>query len=185
MKALFVLAGILFLSLSALAEGSQPRSLYANIFLLNPEMRYERDSSQQMLDRRPLNFAAGARKGSSTFILEYATYSEFTGNTTLSIDRDHKEYVFWWKENLMNLEFVDFFVSVGLGAYEEKVTTKLIGNSDAVDSSGMQVMGGTSAGLQSKIAGYVLLSVEGRLFAGKNFDPNPQASLLARLGVEF
>jgi hypothetical protein len=189
MKSLIVVFGLLITSVSALAQAPQPskktRSIYANLNPLNLEMRYERDSSQHMVDRRPLNLSAGLRKGSSTWLFEYVTFSETTGNATLSIDRQHREYMFWWKENLINLELVDFYVSAGLGAYDEKVTTKLAGSSDAVDTSGLQMMGGASGGVQTKVAGYFLLSLEARILAGKNFDPNPQTSLLARLGIEF
>jgi len=187
MKSLITVIGLLLISVSALAQAPKapPRSLFANINLINPEMRYERDSSQHMTDRRPLNLSAGLRKGSSTWLFEYVSFAETTGNATLSIDRQHREYTFWWKENLINLELLDFYLSAGLGAYDEKVTTKLAGSSDAVDSSGLQMMGGGSGGVQTKIAGYFLASIEARILAGKNFDPNPQASLLLRLGIEF
>ena len=85
----------------------------------------------------------------------------------------------------MNLRFVDLFVAGGLGFYEEKVTTSLLSSGSITDSSGLQGLGGASAGIQTMILRYVLCSLEGRLIAGKNFDPNPQADLLLRVGVEF
>lgn len=156
-----------------------------DIFPLNGELRYERDPAQQMVDRRPLNLAFGVRKSATTVLFEYSRFSETTGNDTLSLDRTHEEYVFWWKQNLLTYEVVDFFITGGAGVYNETVKTNLAGAESSTDSSGLQIMGGASGGLQTLIAHYVLVSFEGRLIAGKNFDPNPQPSLLLRVGVEF
>jgi hypothetical protein len=185
MRGLSIILATLFFSLVAEAAETKALPWHLDFFPLNGEYRYERDSSQQLVDRRPLNLAFGARKGASTFIFEYSSFKELTGNVTLSIDRQHQEYSFWWKENLINLEFVDFFVSGALGGYEEKATTTLAGSGSATDTSGFQPLGGVSAGIHTLMFRYVLFSFEGRLIAGKNFDPNPQVSLLARLGVEY
>ncbi|HEY8269761.1 MAG TPA: hypothetical protein VIG33_02655, partial [Pseudobdellovibrionaceae bacterium] len=151
----------------------------------NLEFRYERDASQQTVDRRPKNFAIGAGTVASTILFEYSAFNENTGNKTLSLARTHQEYSFWWKEKFMNLEFLDAFFSGGVGGYEEKVTTTLSGAGSATDSSGLQALAGASVGLQSLMFNYVLVSIEGRLIAGKNFDPNPQGGILLRLGAEF
>lgn len=156
-----------------------------NIFPLNGELRYERDATQQMVDRRPLNFAVGLRKGPSTLLFEYSKFNEKTGNATLSLDRGHEEFLLWWKQNILNFAMLDLFIAGGAGAYTEKVTTTLAGSGSSEDSSGLQMMGGASAGVQSLLFHYVLVSFEGRLMAGKNFDPNPQPGALLRLGVEF
>lgn len=185
MKFLLLMTGILLGTAIGQAAEVKSSPWRFDIFPLNLEMRYERDSSQQMIDRRPLNFAIGLRKSSSTILLEYSSFSESTGNTTLAIDRDHSEYLLWWKENLINFELLDFYVTVGAGGYEEKVSTQLAGAGAVTDSSGLQFVGGGSAGIQSMLAGMVLVNAEARLIAGKNFDPNPQASLLIRIGVEF
>lgn len=181
MRSLLFALGILLVAKTAGAE----TPWRVNIFPLNAEVRYERDSSQQMVDRQPVNFAFGVRQGPSTVLFEYSKFNETTGNATLSLDRSHEEYIFWWKQNILNTELVDFFISGGAGAYTEKVTTTLSGSGSTTDSSGLQPVGGASAGVHSVILKYVLISFEGRLMAGKNFDPNPQAGMLLRLGVEF
>jgi hypothetical protein len=156
-----------------------------DIFPLNGELRWERDSTQQMVDRHPFGLAFGVRKGPSTVLFEYSKFDEKTGNATLALDRSHEEFLFWWKQNIMNFERVDFFISGGAGAYSEKVVTTLAGSGSAEDSTGLQMMGGVSGGVQSLLFRYVLVSFEGRLMAGKNFDPNPQPGMLLRVGVEF
>lgn len=181
MRSLLFVLGILLVTAPAGAE----TPWRVNIFPLNSEIRYERDSTQQMVDRRLVNFSFGVRQGPSTVLFEYSQFAEKTGNATLSLDRRHEEYLFWWKQNILNFELVDFFISAGGGAYAEKVTTTLSGSGTITDSGGLQLMGGASAGVHSVILKYVLVSFEGRLMAGKNFDPNPQAGMLLRLGVEF
>ncbi len=185
MKFLFGIMTVLFFGFVSKAAEQKTSPWHVNLLPLNGEYRYERDSSQQTVDRSPISLAAGARKGTSTILFEYSAFTEKTGNSTLSIDRSHQEYSFWLKENFMSFESVDFFIGGGLGAYEEKVTTTLAGSGSATDTSGLQIMGGTCAGVRTLVFRYVLLSFEGRLIAGKSFDPNPQVSLLARLGVEF
>ncbi|WP_413288943.1 hypothetical protein [Bdellovibrio sp. HCB337] len=186
MRSLFLmLAMLLSTAVSHAAEVKSSSPWRFDIYPLNLELRYERDASQQLVDRRPLNFAVGVRRDSSTVLLEYSSFTEKTGNATLAIDREHTEYLVWWKENLINMEVVDFYITAGAGAYQEEVTTSLSGSANTTDSSGFQMMGGGSGGAQTMIADLVLINIEARLMIGKNFDPNPQASLLVRLGVEF
>lgn len=189
MKFLMLMVAGFFVSQGAMAKGAisveQPRAWRVHLFVLNAEMRFERDSNQQILDRRPLNFAGGVSRGNSNYSMEYASFSEKTGNATLSIDRGHQEFSFWWKENLIHFEMAELFLGAGVGAYQEKVTTRLIGNKDVTDSGDLQEMAGLSAGVQRKFAGYILVSLEGRALLGRNMDPNPQGSVVARLGVEF
>lgn len=156
-----------------------------DIFPLNGEVRWERDATQQMVDRHPFGLAFGVRKGPSTVLFEYSKFDEKTGNATLALDRSHEEFLFWWKQNIMNFEMLDLFIAGAAGGYTEKVTTTLAGSGSSDDSTGLQMMGGVSAGVQSVLFRYVLVSFEGRLMAGKNFDPNPQPGMLLRLGVEF
>lgn len=190
MKFSIALLTVLFLGLNAGASESRTALTKAArwhaVFLpFAGELRYERNGSQQIVDRQPRNLAIGAGRGASDFLFEYATFSENTGNATLSIERTHQEYSFWWKENIINMEIMDCFVSGGVGGYEEKVTTRFAGVGSATDTSGLQGLVGASVGLQSLLFRYVLLSLEGRFLAGRNFDPNPQGSILLRLGVEF
>lgn len=184
MRLLIYLLGVLFSGTIVCAAPEAGTRWHGNVFLYNPEIRYERDSVQQVVNRSPLNFALGARKNATTFLLEYSAFEDKSGNSTLSVERQHREYVLWWKENLMNLELVDFFASLGMGAYEEKTITRLSGSS-ATDNTGAQFMGGLSAGMQSMFVKYILVSAEGRILAGQNFDPNPQLGFVLRFGVEF
>lgn len=182
-------AAIFFLLLGfAQAQAAEKAAVtpwHYDVFPLNGEVRWERDATQQMVDRHPFGLAFGVRKGPSTVLFEYSKFDEKTGNATLALDRSHEEFLFWWKQNIMNFEMLDLFIAGAVGGYTEKVTTTLAGSGSSEDTTGLQMMGGVSAGVQSLIFRYVLVSFEGRLMAGKNFDPNPQPGMLLRLGVEF
>ncbi len=186
MKA-FVVAILVMLGVAhAQAAASTPAVPWRyDIFPLNGEIRWERDATQQMVDRHPFGLAFGVRKGPSTVLFEYSKFDEKTGNAALALDRSHEEFLFWWKQNLINFEMLDLFAAGAAGGYTEKVTTTLAGSGSSEDSTGLQMMGGVSAGAQSLLFRYVLVSFEGRVMAGKNFDPNPQLGMLLRLGVEF
>ncbi|MGZ3744334.1 MAG: hypothetical protein ACXVB1_10995 [Pseudobdellovibrionaceae bacterium] len=184
---LFIFIGAMFCGQGGVA--AEPKidlePWHVEVLPLGLEFRFEREESQQMADRRPLNLALGGRKGSSSLLFEYSSFTETTGNVTLSLERTHQEYSFWWKEKFMDFEFMEAFFSAGLGGYEEKLTTSLAMSGSTTDTSALQALGGAGAGLQTLVFKYVLLSIEGRFIAGKNFDPNPQASFLLRLGGEF
>lgn len=183
---LFFVVGLLFSG--AVAQAAAPTSAtpwHFDFFPWNSEIRYDRNASQQMQDRRLLNLALGAGKGPSTVIFEYSKFNEKTGNSTLSVDRIHEEYLFWWKQNALEYEQVSLFASVGAGAYAEKVVTSLAGSGSTTDKGRLEVAGGLGAGLQTLVFRYVLVSLEGRLVAGKNLDPNPQPGAVLRVGLEF
>jgi hypothetical protein len=185
MRVLLIVLGVFLFGFGAQAAESEDSPWHVDFLPLTVELRYERDSTQQTTDRRPVNLALGIRKGASTILFEYSSFTEETGNATLFIARKHQEYSFWWKESLMNFELLDFFISGGLGGYQEKVTTTLAGSGSATDTNGFLAMGGAGAGIQTLIFRNIILSLEGRFIAGQNFDPNPQADLLVRVGVEF
>jgi len=188
MRSLLLAFALVLGSFSAIAaEDTKPAPeipFHYDFFFYNPEIRYERDTSQQMVSRQPLNLALGLRRANSTWIFEYSRMSTDSGNSTLSISRRHQEYSLWWNQNVWNFELVNFFASVGVGGYQEDVTTALNGASTK-DSGAMELMGGSSAGIKSLLWHHLIISLEGRLLAGQDFDPNPQASILLRFGAEF
>ena len=151
---------------------------------LNPELRYERDANQQMSLRQPLGVGFGARKEKATFILDTSYDTERSGNQTLSIDRSHYRVGFWLNYELYQFEQCNFFAGVGAGPFLETVKTTLNGVS-TFDTGEIQPFGGAALGLRGFVFSRLVLSAEGRLLVGHNFDPNPQLGLLLRIGAEF
>jgi hypothetical protein len=194
---LFALS-FLLMSSSLLAASTQPPVANAKVsvfqeieaaplkfqIFLGPEARYERDSTQQLVFRSPFNFGLGLRKGRASLAAEYTKFTESSGNNTLSIDRTHEEYVLWGNYSFADFDIISFYASLGLGAYQESVTTILMGSS-ATDNGNMTFMGGTGVGGKLLLAQHFMISLEGRVLAGQNFDPNPQLGILLRFGAEF
>ncbi len=184
---------IFFFSTMGWAQtSSSPSSLRA--YLLNPEMRFERASSQEMLDRKPLNIALGYQGQKFSILTEYARFEEDTGNATSSIDRTHQDVVVWFRYHFFNqtdkktLGATTLFAGAGAGAYEEEVVTTLMGLS-RTDKTPMKFMSGFVVGAEFSILmnphfGFVI-GAEGRGLLASDFDPNPVWSALLRLGIQI
>ncbi len=76
------------------------------------------------------------------------------------------------------------YLRMGLGGYEESVTTALLGLSSSA-SSRVYMTGFGGFGLRFNIAKALFTAVEGRMIFGENLNPLPSMSFMARLGWEF
>lgn len=150
----------------------------------NSEIRYEREASQQMAARRPLNLGVGVRKAESSLIFEYSRFTEESGNTVTPIERVHQEYVLWLNYNLHQFYQWNLFAALGAGVYQDRVKTTLMDIS-TTDKGELQAMGGAGAGLKILLWEHLILSAEGRMYMGQNFDPDLQLGALLRIGAEF
>ncbi|MGZ3775001.1 MAG: hypothetical protein ACXVCY_14020 [Pseudobdellovibrionaceae bacterium] len=189
MKYFFFVFAFLF-SLLSRAENAGVDSL--RFYLLNPEMRFERDGSQELVDRKPLNIAFEYSRKKISLALEYSRFQEDTGNLTSALQRIHQDYLLWLKYRFWDYtdrEFTaDIFAGGGAGAYEESVTTSLLGNS-RTDRSGLKFLSGLVAGgeIVRKVSGNfsLLVGLDGRALISSDFDPNPIWSAVLRFGLQF
>lgn len=196
MRALLAFFIILF-SVGSFAQESrlkikpaEPASLL-KFYPLDFEMRYEKGSDLEWVERKPLNFAVAFQVKQFDFVMEYASFSQSSGNATLSIDRDHKEVLAWGRWHFVDKNYsesrVSLYGGLGFGGYEEEVTTSTPGSSQA-DKGGMKFMSGLSAGVEMQVPftgtsfGFVG-AVEGRLLTSADFEPNPLGSGVLRLGL--
>lgn len=159
------------------------------LYLLDFEMRYEKGSDLEWAERKPLNFAVAVQLKKFDFVMEYAQFTQSSGNATLGIDRKHQEILAWGRWHFLDKKFsetrVSLYGGLGVGGYEEEVTTSTPGSSQT-DKGGMKWMSGASAGVEAQIPmtdslGFVG-ALEGRLFTAADFEPNPLGSGVLRLG---
>ncbi|WP_374075450.1 hypothetical protein [Bdellovibrio bacteriovorus] len=200
MRSLILLFVLLFAGLAqaqvsrAKMPSFRDESNSLKIFLLNPEMRYERADSQEMVDRKPLNFAVALQMRKISVLMEYARFEEDTGNGTSSLERTHQDVVMWGRYHFFNGTNGDqsvestLFAGAGAGLYEDEVTTNLMGQS-RTDKSNTKFMSGVVAGGEvsvnvTKDFG-VLAALEGRALFASDFDPNPVWSAVLRLGFQL
>ncbi|MFM6930022.1 MAG: hypothetical protein ACKOX6_16240 [Bdellovibrio sp.] len=195
----FVILSFLFLSLSVHAQelrmkqpqpAPEPHQLH--FYLLDIEMRYEKDAADEWVDRKPMNFGIAYRAPRWSLLFEYAQFTEASGNSTLSIDRTHEEMLFWGRWHLWSMKAQRTQVSVygagGAGVYQENVKTALNGSSET-NTTGYKVMTGLAAGadmsyLFTRSFG-VVAALEGRGLIASEFDPNPTWSAVVRTGILF
>lgn len=183
--AAFYFLGLFWLSW---AQASSALELYP----YNLETRYERAESQQIEARRPFSFSLAYVHGRSKVLFDYSRFSEKTGNSVSSIDREHHEYVIWYQYSWFQRAHSDFawgiYNGIGAGTYEEQITTSFNGDS-RLDRSGYKFLSSLSMGIKGAFAfnpKYALVgSLEGRVLLATDFDPNPNFGAILRLGLNI
>ncbi len=172
----------------------QPVFSEIGVHVFNPEFRLERGSSQDLEIRTPLNVALSYVGTRGSVLVEYSKFTETSGNVTSSIDRDHQEMMAWGRYHLVQtgsvkeLKVFRIHAGVGLGGYEEEVTTTLMGDS-RTDKAAMKFMSGLELGADMVL--YVndrfgfSVGAEARGLFAADFNPNPTWSGVVRLGLIF
>lgn len=188
MKFFYMIFGIFF---SVVVHAQNTALNTARIFVMNPEMRFERADSQEILDRKPLNFSVAYKRINLSVGLEYSRFQESTGNSTSNIERIHQDYLLWFKYHFLQVAkretSANLFAGAGAGCYDESVTTSFMSTA-RTDKNGFKFTSGLAVGgeIVRTINQYfdLLFAVEGRtLFSAEN-DPNPLWSGVLRFGIQ-
>jgi hypothetical protein len=168
-------------------------------YFFNPEIRYERASTQEYIQRKPTTYAFALRRDNVSGIFEYSSFSEGSGNETLYISRQHRDYLIVGRYHFLkfnnkvmpNQNFSGgIYAGIGLGQYTETVSTKLSGvtttNSDG-DSRNIEQVASIGADTAFKLNSNFSFIAAGemRFLFSKDADPNPQPCVLLRLGLQF
>lgn len=164
----------------------------ARVYIVNPEIRFERDSSQEIAAQNPLGFALEYKRNDVGLALEYARFQENSGNATSSLERIHQDYLLWLKFHFFgftNREVqLSLFAGPGVGTYQESVNTSFMGAS-RTDHGGYKFMSGLVAGGELvRIVNQsfsILMALEGRALISSEFEPNPILSGVLRFGVQI
>lgn len=163
-----------------------------HLYFLNPEMRYEKGNSQELVDRKPVNTAVAYRFKNVSALVEYTHFDEQTGNETSMIERNHKDLSLWLRAHFFTAQNhaikTSLFGGLGVGSYEEEVQTTLLGVSQTDRSSAKPfaglVVGAEMAFSVTEYFGF-LVGAEARSLAAPDFTPNPLWSAVLRLGLQF
>lgn len=159
-------------------------------FLINPELRYERSNSQELVDRKPKNFAIAYKVYENSFLAEYSQFDEMTGNATSSLSRHHQDFSILYRNHFLESQSgvltFSMYWGAGAGLYQDEMTTTLLGLS-RVDKSNPRLMGALSFGSDLKYGlsrnMELAMAAEGRSQIASDFDPNPVWSAIVRLGL--
>lgn len=162
---------------------STTESQYHFMLGYGSEYRPERDVEKNYSQHYFTNYAAGIGKGHWTFIFEKSQFKESSGNSTLNLERSYQDYLLIARYYAYSAGVFSAFGNVGVGAYQESVTTNFSGQS--ITSNGKHKLLTTGGmGIQANLSIF-FTSLEARLLFGDELDQQASLSGIARLGLWF
>lgn len=180
----------LFLLLSTTLSWAQARTATRSPsvkFRISPfaaEKRLETSTDPVLVSREPRHFSAGLRWSRHLFSLEYSQFEEKTGNETYRLEREFRDLLGWYRFTWLQKKMFRGTIGAGLGFSQEEVTTYFYELKNH-SGSGSNWATGFALGVEWEPISFLVLSLDGRLMAGPNLDPNPHPGVLARLSVQF
>lgn len=196
MKSLIALL-VFSISISAVAQTGKPVKPASpvsrwTLFLVNPELRYERSGSQEIVNRSPFNLGFAYQLGKYSLLTEFSKFKEESGNSTSSLERTHEDLSLWARYHFFKSgdksSSTNVYISGGLGGFRETVTTTLMGAS-RTDTSETKLVSGLGIGGEFNYSFKkdidLIAAAEARSLMGQGYDPNPMWSAVIRLGIQF
>jgi hypothetical protein len=129
------------------------------------------------------NYAIGLGFDKFVFILEESQRNESSGNSTLNVAYQMRDYLLWVQKRVLTTRYFAPFLTGGIGAYKEATVTKLSGISTS-DESRLKLLTGVGLGIALDIP-YLWFSMEARALFGDELDQQPTLSALVRIGLWF
>jgi hypothetical protein len=144
------------------------------------EQRSERDIGGSFGGQALTSFGLGAGYGPILGVLERSAFKESSGNSTLAVNREYEETLLWlfWRSAAWK-GFVPYFGG-GLGVYQDRVETLLMGSS-LTSESPQFLLSGAALGVQWVLPS-IWFSLEARIFSGEELRPPMMSGALLRLG---
>lgn len=181
MKTLALWIFILGFATSALALDEFPLSPWLTYGI---ESRWEKTSTQDIVGRNLNPFAVGASWGHFILYYEYGSFTDLTGNTALSVNRKFVNHLLAVNYRNDDWGFSEYFIpylGMGLGTQKETLDTTLLAQT-TTDTSRDYLLSEFHTGVQWNYTKLLWFSLEARLLFGEKTEPNPQVSVLGRLG---
>lgn len=163
---------------------SQAMAMNISIFPLNAEQRFIENQNKEMHFVNSTNLAVELTQDLHQMLIERSEFKEHSGNSTLNFDEKNEEYhlsylhqVYRWS-SLYSLHF-----GLGLGQYNSSVKTNYLNTSSEENSGNTLLASGlTSVQIQYQ---YFHGQFDFKLIQAKDYNPQPQASLILRMGLRF
>lgn len=180
------------LMVSILSFMGEARAGIFRAYLLNPEIRYDRGSNQDLEMRKPFNISVGYQFKRWSALLEYSRFDDSSQVGNYYIERQHQEVMLWARYHCFAWTFggdqqtVQGYVGFGAGGFRETVYT-VFQSEGRKDSGGIPFMSGVATGVEYslRLDKEILLTaaLEGRTLVAADFDPNPVWGAVLRLGL--
>lgn len=176
--------GLLGLSLGLFLAFSPPASADSDVIAMmgyGLDARAERDQNQNTLARgwHSVIFGAGYKPWMLSF--EYSTFSESSGNDTLSVARKTETALLWFHMHTQDEWAFRPYIGVGLGGYREGTDSTFYMENREDQSAWTEHVAG-SMGLRWAQVAPLWVSLEGRIHSNRYLDPSPMLSALLRIG---
>ncbi len=164
-------------------------SQYFDILPLQLQLRYEDSANQaiEVIQYRTLGIAIQ----SSVYRLgfEYSRNESETGNSSLSVRTDLKEYALTASYRLLQFAVpekhrsLDFLLGGVIGTTQTEVYTQLL-NNPSTSKSGSNLVYGVTASALGRIQ-YFIIETEFKILTSKNFSPQVVPAAQLKLGVSI
>lgn len=148
------------------------------------EQRFESTTDPVMSGRAPWHLSFGIVFDRSITTIEYSTFQQKTGNDTFNVDRKFQDLLAWYRYMLISKNNFRVVGGFGLGFYQEEIESHFYESTD-FSTSGTKWAAATAVGIEYDFEPHLGISLDGRLMAGQNLDPNPQPSILTRFYFQF
>lgn len=145
------------------------------------DARAERDQNQNTLARgwHSVVFGAGYKPWMLSF--EYSTFTESSGNETLSVSRKTETALLWFQWHTTDDWYFKPYIGMGLGGYREGTDSTFYSDIRADQSAWTDHLSG-ALGLRWAQVTPMWVSLEGRIHSNRYLDPSPMLSALLRIG---
>lgn len=177
---MFFLALLVGLSPSLSAVASENNHFTA-VMGYGLDARAERDQGQNTLTRSWHSLMFGAGLDNWLGIFEYSTFTEASGNSTLSVSRKSETALIWAQFHAKDMGLFDPYIGIGFGGYRDSTESTLY-EQVRQDQSAWTEHVGAALGVRWSAISPIWVSIEGRIHSNKYLDPSPMLSALLRIG---
>lgn len=157
------------------------KSDFTGVMTIGVDMRAERDQQQTTLPRTWPTLSLGVGLKPWMGLIEYASFTENSGNETLNVDRKAETLLLWGQWTAEDSWAIQPYMGLGLGGYRTSADMNLY--SERVSAQGKWIEHAAAAvGLRWASITPLYISTEGRVHMNRQLDPNPTLSLVFKIG---
>lgn len=148
---------------------------------LGLDMRGERDQKQSTVPRAWPTLSLGVGVKPWLALLEYASFSENSGNNALNVQRKVESLLLWGQWAPDENWVVQPYFGLGFGGYRTSAELTLYSEKNSTQGKWIE-HGAGALGLRLMKLSPFLVAVEGRVHMNRELDPSPTLSGMLKLG---
>lgn len=162
---------------------------FVDILLFQLQFRYEDSANQAIEVIQYRTFGIAIQPGIYRLGLEYSRNENETGNSSLSVRTDLKEYALTASYRLLQFAVpekrrsLDFLLGGVIGTTQTEVRTQLL-NNPSTSKSGSNLVYGVAASLIGRLH-YFIIESEFKILTSKNFSPQIVPVAQIKLGASI